>query len=142
MCSVVSREMLCSSLNLTYIVKTEHGEEGTARKNPPSMNPQSPGSITYHLYEEPNFSNLSSWGHQHSVCLLWLRGSECKFLRSDQSSLCGGAWFSWESINSKGILAVDYGYPSSPHGCLPTGLHFELQQCCSGKKLNHNHILI
>ena len=85
---------------------------------------------------------LSSWGRQHSVCLLWLHGSECRFPRSDQSSLCGGVWICWESMNSKWILAIDYGCYSSPYECLHTGLNFELRLCCSGKKLNHNHILI
>lgn len=84
---------------------------------------------------------LGSWGQQHSLCMQQLCGSELRFPSSGQSNLCGGMCICWESINNKGLPAVDDSYPSSPCGCLPTGLHFELQQCL-GKKLNHNYTLI
>lgn len=145
--SVPSKLALVSSLEkcylwawiLTSVMTTEHGEEGTAEQNPPRMNPQSPRGTRCHLDDGTNFFQCWLFGSAAQLVHAAAVGfrAQVSQLRSEQS-----VWMCicWESINAKGLLAVDDSYLSSQCSCLPTGLHFELQLCL-GKKLNHNHIL-
>lgn len=130
--------MWCLGLSLTSEVKTERGGEGRGRKKPLSMNPQNPG--WYHLHKEPNLSSawLLGLAAQRVSAVSARFRARVSQVRSKQP-----VWWNMDLLedDSKEILAVGCGYPSS-YGCLPTGLHFELQLCCSGKKLNHNHILM
>lgn len=91
--------------------------------------------------ENPTIQGLAL-GAGSTARLQRLPGSERGFPRSGQSRLRGGVCICWESRSSRGILAVDYGDPSSPCGCLPTGLHSGRQLCRSGKQRHRNPVLI